>query len=107
MLKDTELREAVRQWIEVLPKDAKFTYTDAYKFLEKNFGAECASRGFVVATVLRPTGPTFFSPCHEAWVRVTKRIGAPEARHTLQANVPPLPGLGSHSATKPTPHGVG
>lgn len=45
MLKMTELREAVLSWIRSLPRGRKFTYQDAYRFLETNFPSECNERG--------------------------------------------------------------
>ncbi len=45
MLKKTELREAVYNWIEGLPHGVVFAHEDAYHFLEENFGQEISQRG--------------------------------------------------------------
>ncbi len=44
MLKRTELRDATIEWIRGLPTGRKFTYADAYKYVEQNFPEECEQR---------------------------------------------------------------
>jgi hypothetical protein len=45
MLKKTELREAVLNWIVRMPSGNKFRFSDAYKFLLDTFPTECSQRG--------------------------------------------------------------
>lgn len=45
MLKKTELREAVLDWVRHKPVGTKFRFSDAYKFLLDTFPTECSLRG--------------------------------------------------------------
>jgi hypothetical protein len=45
MLKKTDLREAILDWIRRMPSGTKFTVSDAYNFLLKNFPRDCSLRG--------------------------------------------------------------
>ena len=45
MLKQSELREAVLNWIKMLPVGTRFRYLDTYEYLEQHFPAEIAERG--------------------------------------------------------------
>ena len=46
MRKKTMLRDATLEWIERLAKGVRFTYQDAYKYLEENFPSDCNQSGF-------------------------------------------------------------
>jgi hypothetical protein len=45
MLKKTELREAVLDWVRCMPSGRKFHFSDAYRFLLESFPTECSARG--------------------------------------------------------------
>jgi hypothetical protein len=45
MLKKTELREAVYEWIRKLGSGTVFGHNQAYRFLEEEYANECGERG--------------------------------------------------------------